>query len=58
MTGTVNMSLKKITIHSLRRTAIQILILLNVNTDRIMAFSGHRSLGGVTSYQTFLQKKL
>ncbi|CAG8793970.1 5041_t:CDS:2, partial [Dentiscutata erythropus] len=29
---------------------------LNVNTDRIMAFSGHHSLGGVASYQTFTKK--
>ncbi|CAG8656033.1 4496_t:CDS:2, partial [Cetraspora pellucida] len=55
-TGVVNMNLKKITNHSLRRTAIQMLTQLNVNTDRIMAFSGHCSLGGVASYQTFTKK--
>ncbi|CAG8829936.1 31819_t:CDS:2, partial [Gigaspora margarita] len=29
---------------------------LNINTDRIMAFSGHRSLGGIASYQTFTKE--
>ncbi|CAG8717364.1 3821_t:CDS:2 [Dentiscutata erythropus] len=50
------MNLKKITNYSLRRTAIQILTQLNVNTDRIIAFSGHCSLGGVASYQTFTKE--
>ncbi|CAG8608230.1 16374_t:CDS:2 [Dentiscutata erythropus] len=51
--GVINMDHKKITNHSMRRSAIQILTELNVTTDRIMAFSGYRSIGGVASYQTF-----
>ncbi|CAG8735111.1 3718_t:CDS:2, partial [Dentiscutata erythropus] len=38
------MHLRKITNHSLRHTAIQILTKLNVATDRIMPFLGHRTL--------------
>ncbi|CAG8522230.1 16474_t:CDS:2, partial [Dentiscutata erythropus] len=49
----ISIHLRKITNHSLRRTAIQILTELNVATDRIMPFSGHRTLNGVMSYQTF-----
>ncbi|CAG8631259.1 32894_t:CDS:2, partial [Racocetra persica] len=40
----------------MRRSAIQILTQLNVTTDHIMVFSGHRSLGGVASYQTFTKE--
>ncbi|CAG8786207.1 4026_t:CDS:2 [Gigaspora margarita] len=54
--GVVNMNHKKITNHSLRRSAIQILTQLNVTTDRIIAFSRHRSLGEVASYQTFTKE--
>ncbi|CAG8814739.1 28759_t:CDS:2, partial [Racocetra persica] len=50
----ISMHLRKITNHSLRRTAIQILTELNVATDRIMPFSGHHTLNGVMSYQTFI----
>ncbi|CAG8475696.1 23459_t:CDS:2 [Gigaspora rosea] len=49
----ISMQLRKITNHSLRRTAIQILTELNVTADRIMPFSGHFTLNGVMSYQTF-----
>ncbi|RIB20788.1 hypothetical protein C2G38_2178360 [Gigaspora rosea] len=41
----IDTDLKKITNHSIRYTAIQILTQLNVSTDYIMAFSGHRSPG-------------
>ncbi|CAG8715740.1 5500_t:CDS:2, partial [Dentiscutata heterogama] len=54
----IDTNLKKITNHSLRRTSIQILTQLNVATDCIMAFSGHRSLGGVASYQSFTREIL
>ncbi|CAG8836417.1 11899_t:CDS:2, partial [Gigaspora margarita] len=54
--GVVNMNYKKIINHSIKRSAIQILTQLNVATDRIMAFSGHRSIGEVTSYQTFTKE--
>ncbi|CAG8545836.1 1657_t:CDS:2 [Dentiscutata heterogama] len=54
----IDTNLKKITNHSIRRTAIQILTQLNVSTDRIMAFSSHRSPGGVASYQTFTRNIL
>ncbi|RIB27819.1 hypothetical protein C2G38_2159545 [Gigaspora rosea] len=40
----ISMQLRKITNHSLRRTAIQILTELNVTADRIMPFSGHFTL--------------
>ncbi|CAG8604523.1 18590_t:CDS:2, partial [Racocetra persica] len=49
----ISIHLRKITNYSLRRTAIQILTELNVATNHIMPFSGHRTLNSVISYQTF-----
>ncbi|CAG8766327.1 1057_t:CDS:2, partial [Racocetra persica] len=50
----ISMHLRKITNHSLRRTAIQILTELNIAIDRIMPFSEHCTLNSVMSYQTFM----
>ncbi|CAG8506788.1 11185_t:CDS:2 [Dentiscutata heterogama] len=53
----ISMYLRKITNYSLCHIAIQILTELNIATDHIMPFSGHRTLNSVMFYQTFMPQK-
>ncbi|CAG8855182.1 44276_t:CDS:1, partial [Gigaspora margarita] len=47
----INVTDQRITNHSGRRTAIQLLSDLNINEHEMMQFSGHRSTNGLRSYK-------
>src|SRR5260364_27371 len=47
----INITDQRITNHSGRRTAIQLLSDLNINEHEMMTFSGHQSVNGLRSYK-------
>jgi integrase len=53
----INIGKRHIVNHSLRTTGIMQLSKLGTPTDQIMAFSGHRSLAGLSSYQDITKKQ-
>nr|CAG8518239.1 12827_t:CDS:2 [Entrophospora candida] len=53
----INIGKKHIVNHSLRTTGIMQLSKLGTPTEQIMAFSGHRSLAGLSSYQDITKKQ-
>lgn len=53
----INIGKRHIVNHSLRTTGIMQLSELGTPTDQIMAFSGHCSLAGLSSYQDITKKQ-